>query len=110
MKVIFLCFALLVGCNSTEVVYRYSCNQKNNPKELLKTARKEIEIYYLTTEKGKMHIKKIIKFECVNDSIIEVEVMNSYKIYGYFVFDSNMKIKDVEHAFSRFEIPPTLSH
>ena len=96
MKLIIICIFFLVGCSSTKMVDCY--NLDDDERHFFKKAKNEIKSYYLNVEKGEVKFKRILKFECVNDSIVEIEVLNSDSIHGHFLFDENFKIKSVHHS------------
>jgi len=100
MKLIIICIFFMSGCSSIKMVDCY--NIDNDGRKFLKKAEKEIKLYYLNVEKGEVKFKRILKFECVNDSIIEIDVLNSDSLHGHFLFDEYLNIKDVHHSFPQW--------
>jgi len=96
MKLIIICLFFMLGCSSTKMVDCY--NLDNDGRHLLEKAKIEIKSYYLIVEEGDMELKKILQFECVNDSTIKIEVLSSWSVHGHFLMDEDLKIKSVYHS------------
>jgi hypothetical protein len=55
----------------------------------------KIDSVYSATPK--INFKKIIKSKCINDTLIEVRVMNSLYIYDVFCFNNKIHLIEIKH-------------
>jgi hypothetical protein len=92
--VLFL-LTLLYGCGVTKI--KTSClrgvseSKVSSKREILH----QIDSVYKSTSNGKF--KKIVGSSCIDDTIIEVKVLNTLSIYDLFYFNNNIHLIEVKH-------------
>lgn len=55
----------------------------------------QIDSVYNSTQNGKL--KKLIGTRCINDTIIEIKVQNTFYIFDLFYFNNKLRLLDIKH-------------
>jgi|GEM_PF-5553205 len=91
-KVLF-CLVILCGCRVTKIKTVCLRGVSENTASFERKILRQIDSVYKSTPDFKF--KKIVGSRCVNDTIIEVKVLNTHSTYCLFYFNNNVHLIEV---------------
>ncbi len=83
------------GCKLTKIKTSCLISANESPALLKKKIIYQIDSFYRRTPNTKL--KRIIGSNCINDTIVEIRVLNNFFIYDMFYFNNKIQLTRVTH-------------
>lgn len=96
---VLICFVILCSCRVIKIKTVCLRGVSENTVSFERKILRRIDSVYQSTPYFKF--KKIVGSRCINDTIIEVKVLNTHSTYGLFYFNHNGHLIEV-----RIILPP----
>ena len=93
---VLFCLVILCGCRVTKIKTACLRGVSENTASFERKILQQIDSVYKSTPGIKF--KKIVGSRCIEDTIIEVKVLNTYSWYDFFYFNNNVHLVEVRYT------------